>query len=126
MDATQDGPPLDTARHRVTYAALDPGTSVTEAFVYLKQVSQFGDRVLAEGEFRGAVEDATDLPAGWEAWPHQPHVQAYGDAWLERGRSPALRVPSALIPASNVLLNQAHADFHVETVAVHRLRGLTR
>lgn len=116
----------NTSKHRVTYASLEPGTSVTEALVYLKHVAQFGDRVLVEGEYRGSVEEARALPKDWDAWPHQRHVQAYGDAWLERETSSALLVPSALMPARNIMLNQAHPDFRVQTIATHRLKGLSR
>lgn len=116
----------NTRRYRVTYASLEPGTSVTEALVYLKSVHQFGDRVLVEGRFAGKAEEAGELPKGWDAWPHQPHVQAFGDRWLEAAKAPALMLPSAVLPARNLVLNQGHPDFAVETIAVHSLKGLTR
>lgn len=52
---------------------------------------------------------ATDLPAGWEQLAEPPACRDAGDAWLEAGRTLALRVPSAPVPEEeNVLLNVRH------------------
>ena len=41
-----------------------------------------------------------------------PRTQRAGDAWLAAGAAPALKVPSAVIPAeSNYLLNPRHPGF---------------
>ncbi len=56
--------------------------------------------------------DAPALPAGWDARPYTAVSQAVGDAWLDEGRSLALRVPSVVVPSEwNVLLNPAHPTF---------------
>lgn len=52
-----------------------------------------------------------DLPDGWNAFPHPPTLQAVGDRWVHRGGSVAVRVPSAVVPGRNVLLNPGHPDF---------------
>lgn len=116
----------NTDRHRVTYAALDPGTAVTEQLVYIKEVRQFGDRYLVEGEYSGTVEEAIDLPNGWDAWPHIPAVQTYGDDWLTGATAGALILPSALLPTRNIMINQRHPDFSITEIEVHTLSGLTR
>ena len=52
------------------------------------------------------------LPASWRAYPPPPAVQAVGDRWLADAASPALRVPSALVPHEwNYVLNPRHPDF---------------
>jgi RES domain-containing protein len=56
-------------------------------------------------------------PDDWRANPVPRGVQAVGDEWLQSGRSLALRVPSAVVPAEeNVLVNPEHSD--IEAVEV--------
>lgn len=53
-----------------------------------------------------------ELPPRWRATPPGGESQAVGDAWVRRGASVVLRVPSVMIPAEhNYLLNPAHPDF---------------
>jgi RES domain-containing protein len=52
---------------------------------------------------------AADLPADW--LEQTDVTRATGDRWLQAGRSPLLRVPSAVVPETfNVLLNPVHPD----------------
>ena len=68
------------------------------------------DYVAFEIELSGdAVEtlDASRLPAGWRDDPG--YTRAIGDQWLAQARSPALAVPSAVLPAStNLLIDPLH------------------
>ena len=60
------------------------------------------------------VEDvaATELPRGWRAALNVGPCRRLGDAWLGRGSSVALRVPSALVPGEfNCILNPAHPHY---------------
>lgn len=53
--------------------------------------------------------DAKVLPADWR--DNDGATQAIGDDWLHAGRTPLLRVPSAITPHTfNWLLNPRHAD----------------
>jgi RES domain-containing protein len=53
------------------------------------------------------VEVPADLPADW--LERTDLTRATGDRWLQTGRSPLLRVPSAVVPETfNVLLNPGH------------------
>lgn len=71
------------------------------------------------------VEDLDALPNDWNRLPYRESVQQVGDAWLASRRSLALRVPSALAPATfNLLLNPSHPAFDasaVESIEVFRL-----
>jgi RES domain-containing protein len=61
------------------------------------------------------IEHAAALPTFWKT--HTDHTRKIGDAWLLEHRSPALLVPSAIVPSEhNVLLNPAHPDFHLDWV----------
>lgn len=60
------------------------------------------------------------LPSGWYELPTSVSAQSLGQEWLERGKTLAMRVPSAVLPEeSNVILNPRHPDFeHVELTVV--------
>ena len=56
--------------------------------------------------------DVAVLPQNWFEPPAPLECQRAGDAWIERGQTVALIVPSAVARIeSNVLLNPAHHDF---------------
>jgi RES domain-containing protein len=53
-----------------------------------------------------------DLPADWRSYPAPTALQRMGDAWIQKGATAVLYVPSAVIPReNNVLLNPLHPDF---------------
>jgi RES domain-containing protein len=60
-----------------------------------------------------AVVDAPlmSLPNDWRQIPHPASTKAFGDAWIQRADSLALKVPSVVAPGSNVLINPAHRRF---------------
>jgi RES domain-containing protein len=48
----------------------------------------------------------------WHLFKKYPLTQAIGDAWIKKGETAALRVPSAIIAEEcNYLLNPGHKDF---------------
>ncbi len=50
------------------------------------------------------------LPKGWNDWPAGKASRAVGDAWIERGDSLLLAVPSVIVPDESILLvNPRHA-----------------
>lgn len=52
------------------------------------------------------------LPKNWKKSPAPVTLQAIGDHWLEKGATPVLAVPSAVLPVErNFLLNPLHPDF---------------
>ncbi|PYS38372.1 MAG: hypothetical protein DMG14_17935 [Acidobacteria bacterium] len=60
------------------------------------------------------ITDVTEsqLPRNWNDDPSPREVRAIGDAWVVRGSSAVLRVPSVLVPQEhNFLLNTRHEDF---------------
>jgi RES domain-containing protein len=53
-----------------------------------------------------------DLPRDWREYPAPERLAALGTAWLERGETAVLAVPSVVIPPErNYLINPAHRDF---------------
>jgi RES domain-containing protein len=56
--------------------------------------------------------DVAALPENWFAYPPPPECQILGDAWVRRGETVALVLPSAVARIdNNALLNPAHPDF---------------
>ena len=53
-----------------------------------------------------------DLPADWQRLAQPLPTALLGHAWLQSGRSLALRVPSVIVPPEhNLLLNPTHPEF---------------
>jgi RES domain-containing protein len=53
-----------------------------------------------------------DLPRGWRRYPALESLQDIGTAWVAKGTTAVLSVPSAVIPEErNYLLNPGHPDF---------------
>ncbi len=114
-------------KSHVTYAALDSALAVLEKVAMVRRADQLEPYLLIEAEYTGSVEEAKSLPAGWDAFPHPKETQTVGDAWFAAGRTGALVVPSALVPARNIVLNREHGDFSRLTVkGRHRLKGMAR
>jgi RES domain-containing protein len=52
---------------------------------------------------------ATDLPSGWDDVPPTRVSQAFGDEFLQQGRSLAIGAPSVIVPdEENILINPFH------------------
>lgn len=61
--------------------------------------------------------DLRRLPPDWRGYPAPARLQALGDRWLDEGRSPVLRVPSAIVPSEfNYVLAPEHPKFGGITV----------
>jgi RES domain-containing protein len=72
---------------------------------YAAQPVEFDEALLA-------VVEASRLPADWRADPPPASTRAIGDAWVQSGRSAALRVPSVVVPPEfNYVFNPRHPDF---------------
>ena len=55
--------------------------------------------------------DLSRLPANWRSPEGVEYTQALGDAWVKRGASAILEVPSRVIPLeSNYVLNPDHPN----------------
>jgi RES domain-containing protein len=103
-----------TQGHLVTYAAEHQGTAQLEWLAHLEVTPDGFPRTVPFSEI-DAPDDVSqtelsddDLPAGWKSDQHI--TQSRGDEWLDSGRAALLFVPSALVPARNVLLNPSHPD----------------
>jgi len=103
---------------RIVYCATTPGDAQLEVVVHLEiDLEDLPDDLhlyAVDLPDDLPVADVEPLPADWRG--RLELTRGIGDAWLAAGDTPALRVPSAIVPYSfNVLLNPAHA----------RLAGIT-
>lgn len=62
--------------------------------------------------------DEDGVPADWRNRPVSMGARRTGDRWVREARSPALSVPSVLVPLErNLVLNPAHPDFGTIEIA---------
>lgn len=61
-----------------------------------------------------------ELPIGWDTMPTSAAAASFGGAWLAKGSSLGMIVPSAIVAEeSNVVINTRHPDYtHVELTVV--------
>ncbi|WP_166211713.1 RES family NAD+ phosphorylase [Cognatiluteimonas telluris] len=110
--ATDTGARWTPAGTACVYASLSPATAILEFLVHLEGRTP-KDLLLAVGAIRAeSVVSEINEPSTWCKLPYRPEVQQVGKAWLESGRSLAMRVPSAICrDECNVLINPGHAGF---------------
>ena len=100
---------------RVVYTSENAALAALEMLVHLGRMSVLTAYVVISCDFDEKLVidlDRRKLPEGWRTFPAPPALPALGDAWLTGGKSPVLRVPSAIVPGeSNYLLNPAHPKF---------------
>lgn len=94
------------------YASLSPAAAMLEYLAHLEGEPPEELMLAVATVPPGTVLSETNEPSTWQELPYRHEVQQVGAAWLESGRSLALRVPSALCNGeNNVLLNPAHEGF---------------
>jgi RES domain-containing protein len=114
---------------RVVYTSSSLSLAVLEVLVHA------GRDTLPDDLLQIEIEVPDDLPTevvddaslsastpGWRSYPAPRELQAFGEAWLREGRTPLLRVPSAVVPEEwNLLINPAHPQASgAEAVTVRR------
>jgi RES domain-containing protein len=103
---------------RMVYTAASRSLAALEILVHLEGPARGFSLVRCEfPESLVEVLATSALPRNWRASPAPSALAALGDAWIRRGSSTVLAVPSAVIPEErNYLLNPAHADFAQVTI----------
>lgn len=100
---------------RVVYTSASAALAILEVLVHLEAPALLPAYVLIPvGIPHDLIQrlDTTALPPDWREYPALARLQEIGDAWLDAAATPALQVPSAIVPAEfNFLLNPAHPEF---------------
>ncbi|HZN54819.1 MAG TPA: RES family NAD+ phosphorylase [Candidatus Polarisedimenticolaceae bacterium] len=110
---------------RIVYASQTLSLAALEYLVHVARDLAPPDLISVEIDVAPPVKierlAPSDLPDGWNAMPAPAAAQRLGTAWIARGESTVLEVPSALIPHEhNYLLNPARSDFAKVTVVKRR------
>ena len=99
----------------VVYLAEHPASALLEILVHqqLSHSEQVPDsyqllRIEVPDDIAIAELQAADTPENWRA--DMQWTQSAGTEWLDGGATALLKVPSAILPATNFLLNPAHSD----------------
>ena len=101
-----------TKGRRILYCAMHPATALLEMLVHLElDLEDMPDTYrLLEIEIPDTVSNEilspTILKADWRTTLQV--TRTIGDAWLTKNHTALLTVPSAIVPAENVLLNPLH------------------
>jgi len=97
----------------VVYLAGSLALAALEILVHVKSQRELGGYVKIRVEApESLVSEASTLPPNWQQGRAPDETRAIGDAWLEAGETPLLRVPSVVIPEEyNYLLNPQHPGF---------------
>jgi RES domain-containing protein len=115
----------------VLYTTTSVSLSVLESLVHQPTTESFLSLVLSTIDIPhdSVIQrlEPEDLPPGWQNYPPPGRLRDLGCAWVTKGETLGLEVPSALLPANvsekNVLLNPAHPDF--QRVRIVEVQPLT-
>lgn len=107
------------------YTAGSLALACLELLVNVDYESTFAEYVAIPVEFNESLVlrlPRASLPEEWEGSRGLPRARAIGDAWLARGSSAVLDVPSRVVPEEpNYLLNPEHPG--VASVRIGRPRA---
>ena len=105
----------------VVYTAAHRSLSILEVLVHLKGGAGVRTAAISTPFYiytvsfdAALVEELpiSSVPAGWNSEPPTAVSQSIGDAWILAERSPALAVPSVIVPEErNFILNPKHPRF---------------
>jgi RES domain-containing protein len=91
------------AGERMVYMADSLALAVLETLVHLEAEAVAQPYVAIEFQVQNAaIESLGALPAGWQR--DLAATRELGSRWLHAGKTPALQVPSVLVPDGNDLL----------------------
>lgn len=96
------------------YASASLALAAIETFVHLGEDAVHIRFVYFRIDIPDAVtlERCRRLPTRWRAEPPEEPSMRYGSAWVRRGRTAVLEVPSVIVPSEkNYLLNPDHPNF---------------
>lgn len=95
----------------VVYTSATLSLAALELLVHLSGPQDAPDLVYFQIKFDSRLVNEPRLPKSWTRL-RLSQTRALGRAWIERERSPVLRVPSFVVPSElNYVLNPAHPHF---------------
>lgn len=116
IGATMHGGRWNSKGHHMVYASDSRALATLEISVHLNTTAVLAAYSVCQiviPEDLCEVVTADELPDGWDELVVNPlAAQSWGNLWLDVGATPAVKVPSIVMPAEwNVLLNPGHEQF---------------
>lgn len=113
----------------VIYASESRSLATVECLVHMSLPLIPDDLSIASIKISGKISpkviQESDLPSDWRDYPPPLQLAEIGNAWLLKGSSLLLRVPSAVVAREfNILINPAHPGMKsvsVESVEKYQL-----
>lgn len=100
----------------MVYTSSHLSLAALELLVHIAREDEPPDLVAVYGELDEAgIEEwllPSQLPEGWRRVTGSPELKSFGDIWISEEKSPAIALPSVIIPEEyNLLLNPEHPEF---------------
>ena len=100
----------------IIYTASNRSLAMAEVAVHFTLATLPGDymieTILIPDEISLQKLNITDLPLGWNTFPHLASTQAIGDKFIVDNKYCILQIPSAVTKGDyNLLINPNHPDF---------------
>ena len=104
--------------NKVVYTAESLALATLEILVHLESDRVPLVAIKAYIEKKLEVAEVNNLPPNWQETTAYPELQTIGTEWLKLGRTPVLKVPSAIVPVEfNYLLNPDHPDLQLSKMS---------
>lgn len=102
----------------VVYLAGSLALAALEILVHVKSQRELEGYIKIRVEApESYISDVNALPPNWQQGRAPDETRAIGDAWLEAGETPLLRLPSVIITEEhNYLLNPRHPSLSEITI----------
>jgi RES domain-containing protein len=104
---------------RVVYASETTALALLEVLVHIDAsvLDNYTAIPITFDESMVTTVDVSVLPKGWNRYPCGMETRTAGDAWLQSAVSPALMVPSVIVPHEwNFLISPEHPEFRRMTI----------
>jgi RES domain-containing protein len=98
----------------ILYTAESPSLALLETVVHITTIAAATYCMICINLPDAPIEILTtaDLPMGWEENPPAENLKGIGDDFIERGKSMAIKLPSAVMAEEhNILINPLHPQF---------------
>lgn len=100
----------------IIYTAANRSLAMAEVAVHFTLATLPADYVMITIFISDDVSlqkiNVTDLPTGWNTFPHPSNTQAIGDQFIADNKFCVLQIPSAVTQGDyNLLINPNHPDF---------------
>jgi RES domain-containing protein len=100
----------------IIYTAINRSLAMAEVAVHFSLATLPSDYMMVTIYIPDDISllklNVTDLPIGWNTFPHSSNTQIIGDQFIADNKYCVLQIPSAVTQGDyNLLINPKHSDF---------------